>query len=790
MRPSSPTPTLLLFGATTDEGCRCFIFPATATGEVTALRMWMISATAASILGVAIEDVDGDFGERWCRNEESQQSGNQLLQKHCDSGAANALKGLKFISQTDGVAEWATVERRFDDLAASTNGLLPKPKFGECIGMKRGSEEFAGVELFDALCRRRNITIDDSIDKAQLREFWEQIADQSFDSRLQIFFDMVDKDDRITEEEIKEVISLSASANKQSKFQELAEEYASLIMEELDPDNLGYIVIENLEMLLLQDPNQLERAHKNRNLKLKPTAEPNPVARWLKDFRYFLSANWQRVWVLLLWIGIMGGLFGWKSVQYKNKAAYDVMGVCVCLAKGAAETLKLNMAIILLPVCRNTLTWLRNKAKLGVVVPFDDNLNFHKVIAMAVAIGVGIHAFSHLTCNFVKLLHASPETYEPMVRYLGKQPESYWHFVKGVEGVTGIIMVVLMAIAFTLATPWFRRNKVKLPKPFNKFTGFNAFWYSHHLFVIVYVLLFVHGIHIVQKWYNKTVSHYRHPFSITSAPGDDYLSVYIRNSGDWTRQVRNKFAEVCQPPPNGISGLLRADCLQGQNNPNFPKVLIDGPYGAAAQDYKKYEVVLLVGLGIGATPMVSIVKDILNNTKAMEDEDLETGINGGTSSRLQDDHRRKFAGPSSRRNKFKTRRAYFYWATREQGAFEWFKGIMNGVAEMDHKNAIEIHNYCTSISEEGDNRNALIAMLKSLHHAKNGVDIVSHNAVRTHFGRPNWHKVYKRIASNHNNETVGDAGDPFTAVRRSFAAGSWLRVRPQFRSRFPGDDET
>nr|GMC49471.1 receptor kinase-like protein Xa21 isoform X1 [Ipomoea batatas] len=71
--PSSPTPTLLLFGATTDEGCRCFIFPATATGEVTALRMRMISATATSISGVAIEDVDGDFGERWCRNEESRQ---------------------------------------------------------------------------------------------------------------------------------------------------------------------------------------------------------------------------------------------------------------------------------------------------------------------------------------------------------------------------------------------------------------------------------------------------------------------------------------------------------------------------------------------------------------------------------------------------------------------------------------------------------------------------------------------------------------------------------------------
>lgn len=29
-------------------------------------------------------------------------------------------------------------------------------------------------------------------------------------------------------------------------------------------------------------------------------------------------------------------------------------------------------------------------------------------------------------------------------------------------------------------------------------------------------------------------------------------------------------------------------------------------------------------------------------------------------------------------------RAYFYWVTREQGSFEWFKGVMNDVAESDN----------------------------------------------------------------------------------------------------------
>ncbi|CAH9137004.1 unnamed protein product [Cuscuta epithymum] len=732
------------------------------------------------------------------------------------SAAAQALKGLKFISKTDGASGWAAVEKRFDQLTASTSGLLPRAKFGECIGMNKESKEFAD-ELFAALARRRNINFD-SINKTQLQEFWDQISDQSFDTRLQTFFDMVDKDadGAITEEEVREIISLSASANKLSNIQKQADEYAAMIMEELDPSNLGYIKIENLEMLLLQAPSQTVRGHDSRNLsqmlsqKLKPTVEPNPLIRWYRDFKYFMLDNWQRGWVLLLWIGAMAGLFVWKYIQYKNKAAYDVMGACVCMAKGAAETLKLNMAIILLPVCRNTITWLRNKTKLGKAVPFDDNLNFHKVIAVAVVIGVGIHAIAHLTCDFPRLLHASREKYAPMEQFFGHQPQNYWWFVKGVEGVTGIIIVVLMAIAFTLATPWFRRNRVTLPKPFNKITGFNAFWYSHHLFVIVYALLIVHGVklYLTHKWYMKTTWMYLaipvviyacerllrafrssikpvkilkvavypgnvlalhmskpqgfryrsgqymfvncaavspfewHPFSITSAPGDDYVSVHIRTLGDWTRQLKTVFSQVCQPPPNGKSGLLRADYPQGDNNPNFPKVMIDGPYGAPAQDYKKYDVVLLVGLGIGATPMISIVKDIVNNMQAVEEE--ESGVENGHG-----------VGSNNGGRNFKTKKAYFYWVTREQGSFDWFKGIMNEVAEMDHKGVIEMHNYCTSVYEEGDARSALITMLQSLHHAKSGVDIVSGTHVKSHFAKPNWRNVYKRITLNHTNGKVG-----------------------------------
>lgn len=53
------------------------------------------------------------------------------------SAAAYALKGLKFITSktgSGGNAAWPPVEKRFDELTASTNGLLPASLFGECIG--------------------------------------------------------------------------------------------------------------------------------------------------------------------------------------------------------------------------------------------------------------------------------------------------------------------------------------------------------------------------------------------------------------------------------------------------------------------------------------------------------------------------------------------------------------------------------------------------------------------------------------------------------------------------------
>lgn len=148
----------------------------------------------------------------------------------------------------------------------------------------------------------------------------------------------------------------------------------------------------------------------------------------------------------------------------------------------------------------------------------------------------------------------------------------------------------------------------------------------------------------------------------------------------------------------------------------------------------------------------------MNNIKTKEEEEYAIEDGTSTASAIGSNNaiplKKKSPGPSSSSN-FKTTRAYFYWVTREQGSFDWFKGVMNEVAELDNNGVIEMHNYCTSVYEEGDARSALIAMLQSINHAKNGVDVVSGTRVKSHFAKPNWRNVYKRIAVNHTNSRVG-----------------------------------
>ncbi|KAG2673645.1 hypothetical protein I3760_13G101300 [Carya illinoinensis] len=734
------------------------------------------------------------------------------------SGAARGLKSLRFLDRTITGKEtdaWKSIERRFKQHAV--DGRLSRDKFATCIGMGVESKDFAG-ELYDALARRRRISAANGITLEELRIYWEDMTNHDIDSRLQIFFDMCDKngDGKLSEDEVKEVIVLSASANKLANLKKQAAEYVALIMEELDPDHQGYIEMWQLETLLRgmvssEENKQLSKKTQTLTRAMIPKKYRTPVSRFVSETTELIHENWRRIWVITLWLTVNLVLFVWKFNQYRHKGAFQVMGSCVCIAKGAAETLKFNMALILLPVCRKTLTKLRSTF-LSSLFPFDDSINFHKLVALAIAIGTFVHIIMHVSCDFPRLISCPQGKFMIILgsEFNYKQP-TYVDLVKSIPGLSGILMIVIMAFSFTLALHSFRKNVIKLPWPFHHLAGFNSFWYAHHLLVLAYILFVIHGyfLFLTKDWHHKTTWMYLvvpvlfyaserastiineinhrvnvikaiiytgnvlalyiskppgfkyksgmylfvkcpnissfewHPFSITSAPGDDYLSVHIRTLGDWTKELKNRFAQVCEPQSTQArrGSLMRMETKAHPNyehsQAGYPRILIKGPYGAPAQNYKKYDILLLIGLGIGATPFISIIKDLLNHIKPndFEDDSMHSNSLGA--------------------NKKCPERAYFYWVTREQGSFEWFKGVMDDIAEYDHNHVIEMHNYLSSVYEEGDARSALISMVQQLQHAKNGVDVLSESRIRTHFARPNWKKVFSDLANAHQSSRIG-----------------------------------
>lgn len=136
-----------------------------------------------------------------------------------------------------------------------------------------------------------------------------------------------------------------------------------------------------------------------------------------------------------------------------------------------------------------------------------------------------------MACDFPRLIKSSPEKFALIASDFNNKKPSYNYLLTGVEGITGISMVILLIVAFTLATPHFRKNILKLPGPFSRLTGFNAFWFSHHLTALVYILLLVHGnfLFLVDKWYQKTVRTSTSLYFNSFQSFDKFLSINFIN---------------------------------------------------------------------------------------------------------------------------------------------------------------------------------------------------------------------------------------------------------------------
>lgn len=339
----------------------------------------------------------------------------------------------------------------------------------------------------------------------------------------------------------------------------------------------------------------------------------------------------------------------WSQATNQRLALLNTLKFSVWTSRGAGLVLALDGSLILLPVLRNLLCYIRPKMR---KLPLDENIWFHKQVAYSMAFWAMIHTTAHYV-NFYN------------VEATQARPVKAWqiHYTQ-VGGVTGHIMLLCMALMYTTAQIkirvqcfeafWYTHHLAFIfmaalyshasgcfvrdtPLPYSPFTQMNQFWdhcigYQSFrwetIFGVAYLCervyreirarrattltkVLVHPKGVLELQFKKPSMKYLpgqylllnvpalskwqyHPFTISSCPHDDYVSVHIRQVGDWT----NALGDLCAS--------------------TLPDIRVDGPYGCPAEDISQNQIALICGAGIGITPWASILKNLyhmrLNNT--------------------------------------------------------------------------------------------------------------------------------------------------------------------------------
>jgi len=239
-----------------------------------------------------------------------------------------------------------------------------------------------------------------------------------------------------------------------------------------------------------------------------------------------------------------------------------------------------------------------------------------------------------------------------------------------------------------------------------------------------------------------------HPFTITSAPEDPYVSIHVRQVGDFTKELGDRLGvgpsvveQMTRAAMKGLekddkTGFTRGDFVELDPSVatiTLPKVRIDGPYGAPAEDVFSGQVAVLIGAGIGVTPFASILKHVWWQQRKGNLRDL--------------------------------RRVEFFWVCRDTPSFGWFQTLLQEVeAAQADPNFLRINIYLTQKVSEDMIYNITV------NDAGADYDPLTLLRSRTMFGRPDWQSIYSkmRMAITSGQYLPGSGSQLKTKVRTYF----------------------
>ncbi|KAI3754967.1 hypothetical protein L1987_54759 [Smallanthus sonchifolius] len=100
-----------------------------------------------------------------------------------------------------------------------------------------------------------------------------------------------------------------------------------------------------------------------------------------------------------------------------------------------------------------------------------------------------------------------------------------------------------------------------------------------------------------------------HPFSVSTSPlnGEHHVAILIKVLGNWTKKLRGHILIATEDEQSDVDALIQ---------PNLKlKASVEGPYGHESPYHLMYENLVLVAGGIGISPFLAILSDILHRIK-------------------------------------------------------------------------------------------------------------------------------------------------------------------------------
>ncbi|XP_039578959.1 NADPH oxidase 5 [Passer montanus] len=186
---------------------------------------------------------------------------------------------------------------------------------------------------------------------------------------------------------------------------------------------------------------------------------------------------------------------------------------------------------------------------------------------------------------------------------------------------------------------------------------------------------------------------------------------------------------LCPSPPPGTAGSVP--------EPDLSQCFLDGPYGTPSRRIFSSEHAVLIGAGIGITPLASILQSIMIRYRR----------------RKQSCPSCHFSWSEERRDEEMTlRKVDFIWIMQDQQHLQWFLGLL---AQLETEQAelepggkfLELHLYVTSALGTGDVKALGLQLALDLLAAREQRDSISGLRSRTRPGRPDWAKVLGQVAA-------------------------------------------